>query len=193
MAAVVPGSAGEGPAPLVPESGGEQGRQARSSEVVEQAKLELSARYGLLVAEAFELLRGLARSQHRSVEEFAESVVRSGGRLDADLRGHFASSRGDDRNGSAAASLSPELVIEAPTAAAAFVLAGSLAEYGARALVEEGVWRVAVDRCSSFPEGTPGALSRTKQWLAACGLDTARVTLDGETYTLDCSADGVRC
>jgi len=50
-----------------------------------------------------------------------------------------------------------------------------------------------VDRCSSFSEGTPGALSRTKRWLGACGLDTARVTLDGETYLLDCSADGVRC
>jgi ANTAR domain-containing protein len=50
---------------------------------VEQAKLELSARYGLLLDEAFELLSGLARSQRRSVEEFAESVVRSGGRLDA--------------------------------------------------------------------------------------------------------------
>ena len=89
------------------------------------------------------------------------------------------------RTGSATASLSPELLIEAPSAAAAFLLAGSLAGYGARAIFESGAWRVAVDRCSSFSEGVPGALSRTSQWLVACGLATTSVTLNGETYLLD--------
>jgi hypothetical protein len=187
MATVASGSAGEGPAPLL--SRAEDEHQARSSEVVEQAKLELSARYGLLLDEAFEMLRGLARSQRRSVEEFAKSVVGSGGRLDGDLRGHSAGRLERVQHGSGTASVSPELLIEAPTAAAAFVLAGSLAEYGAHAVVEEG-WRVVVDRCSSCSEGVPGALSRTKRWLTACGLATARVTLNGETYLLDGSADG---
>jgi hypothetical protein len=158
---------------------------------VEQAKLELSARYGLLLDEAFEMLRGLARSQRCSVEEFAASVVRSGGRLDGDLRGDSGGRLARVQNGAGTASLSPELLIEAPTAAAAFVLAGSLAEYGARAVVEEGAWRVVVDRCSSGSKGVSGALSRARQSLAACGLATATMTLNGETHLLDCSTDGV--
>jgi hypothetical protein len=161
---------------------------------VEQAKLELSARYGLLVDEAFEMLRGLARSQRCSVEEFAESVVRSGGRLDGELRRDSGGKLARVQNGAGTASLSPELLIEAPTAAAAFVLAGSLAEYGARAVVEEGAWRVVVDRCSSVSNGVSGvsgALSRARQSLAACGLATTTMTLNGETHLLDCSTDGV--
>jgi ANTAR domain-containing protein len=189
MAAVARRSAGEGPAPLVSRSG--QGRQARSSEVVERAKLELSARYGLLPHEAFELLRGLARAQRRSLEEYAESVVTSGGRLDGDRRGDSGRGLRSVDNGSGAAGRSPELRIEAPSAAAAFVLAGSLAEYGARAVVEEGAWRVVVDRCSSFSEGVPGALSRARRSLATCGLATATMTLNGTPYLLDCSTDGV--
>lgn len=88
-------------------------------------------------------------------------------------------------------SASSELVVEAPSAVAAFVLAGSLADYGARATVEGGVWRVVVDRCSSFSEGTPGALSRTKGWLAAYGFATTSVTVLGKTYLLDGSTDGL--
>jgi hypothetical protein len=159
---------------------------------VEQAKLELSARYGFLLDEAFEMLCGLARSQRCTVEEFANSVVRSGGRLDGDLRGD---SRGATlvviQGGLGTASVSSELFIEAPSAASAFVLAGSLAEYGARAVVEGGAWRVVVDRCSSFSEGRTGALSRTKQWLAEFGIATTSVTIDGETYALDSSPNGV--
>ena len=152
----------------------------------------LSARYGLLLDEAFEMLCALALSQRCSVDEFADSVVRSGGRLDGDLRGGSASSFGSVQNGSGTVSPSAELLIEAPSAASAFLLAGELAEYGARAAAERGAWRVVVDRCSSFPEGAPGALSRTRGWLAECGLATANVTLNGETYLLDCSTHGIR-
>jgi hypothetical protein len=151
----------------------------------------VSARYGLLPDEAFEVVRGLARSQRRSVEEFADSVVKGGGRLDGELDAGPSDGLVGSQNGTKAASRSPELLIETPSAASAIVLAGSLSEYGARAVVEQGVWRVVVDRCNSFSEGAPGALSRTRQWLEACGLATARVTLDGETYLLDGSANGV--
>jgi hypothetical protein len=48
---------------------------------------------------------------------------------------------------------------------------------------------VVVDRCSPSSEGVARALSRTREWLAACGLATASVTLNGETYLLDGSAD----
>ena len=83
-----------------------------------------------------------------------------------------------------------ELVIDAPSAASAFVLAGSLADYGARAVVEDGVWRVVVQRCSASGAGLPGALSHVRRWLADCGFPTTSVTLDGETYLLDGSLDG---
>ena len=184
MATVAQGRVGDGPAPLVSQSG----HQAGSSDVVEQAKLELSGRYGLLLDEAFEMLCALARSQRRSVEEFADSVVRSSGRLDGEARDNSGDSLLSSQNGRGTISLSPELLIEAPSAVSAFLLAGSLADYGAHAVVEEGVWRVIVDRCSSFSEGTPGALSRTSEWLAASGLATATVTLNGQTYLLDGSS-----
>jgi len=189
MATVARGNAGDSPPPLVSQSGDEQGG---SWEIVEQAKLVLSTRYGFLIDEAFAMLCALARSQRCSVVEFADSVVRTSGRLDGDVRGVSGGGPASSQNGSGAASPASELLIEAPTAAAAFVLTGSLADYGARAVVEGGVWRVVVDRCSSFSEGTPGALSRTRQWLSECGLAAARVTLNGETYLLDGSADGAR-
>lgn len=93
-------SLGHGPAPFVSQSWDEQGHQARSSEVVEQAKLDLSARYGFQPDEAFEMLYALARSQRCSVEDFAYSVVRSGGRLDGDLRGDSGGSLVSTQNGS---------------------------------------------------------------------------------------------
>jgi hypothetical protein len=158
----------------------EQGQHAGSSEVVEQAKLELNARYGFLLDEAFEVLCGLARSQRCSVEEFACAVVESGGRLDGD--------RGSD---SRAGNLVPELVVEVPSAVSAFVLAGSLADFGARAVLEEDTWQVVVDRCSSFSAGTLGVLSRTKSWMAEWGLASASVRLDGKAYLLEASAGGV--
>jgi AmiR/NasT family two-component response regulator len=50
--------------------------------VIEQAKGAISARQGITPDIAFEMLRGLARSQHRDIEEFAAAVVANGGRLD---------------------------------------------------------------------------------------------------------------
>jgi len=191
MAAVEQQSVGDGPAPLVSQAGDEQGHQARPSEVVEQAKLELSARYGFQLDEAFEMLSALARSQRCSLENYAYSSVKSRGRLDGDSQGDSGASLVSNQNGSETTSASSDFVIEAPSAAAAFVLAGSLAHYGARPVIEGGAWRVVVDRCNSFSEGTAGALSRTKQCLAACDVATASVTLHGETYLLDASTDEI--
>jgi len=50
--------------------------------VLEQAKGALSARFGLLPEEALELMRGLARSQRRELQEFAAEIVRNEGRLE---------------------------------------------------------------------------------------------------------------
>lgn len=61
----------------------EQLRRALESRVViEQAKGAVSARFGLLPEEAFELIRGLARSQRRRIHDLAADVVRNHGRLD---------------------------------------------------------------------------------------------------------------
>ena len=61
----------------------EQLREALESRiVVEQAKGAVSARFGILPEEAFELLRGLSRSQRRSLSEFAAEVVKNRGALD---------------------------------------------------------------------------------------------------------------
>jgi hypothetical protein len=51
---------------------------------------------------------------------------------------------------------------------------------------------VVVDRGTSSCEGVAGALSRTSEWLAACGLATASVTLNGENYLLDAAARKAR-
>ena len=139
MATVIRGSAGNSPAPLVPRSGDEKGLQAHSSKVVDQAKLELSARYGLPPDEALEMLCASARSQRCSVEEFADTVVRSGGRLDGDPRGDSSGRTVSSQNGSENETLPPELLIDAPSAASAFLLVGSLADYGAHAVVERDV------------------------------------------------------
>jgi len=50
--------------------------------VIEQAKGAVSARFGILPDEAFELIRGLSRSQRRRVSEFAAQVVKNRGALD---------------------------------------------------------------------------------------------------------------
>ena len=55
--------------------------------VIEQAKVALSARFGVSSEEALYLLEGLARSQRREPHEFAAEVLRNGGRLDGDLVG----------------------------------------------------------------------------------------------------------
>jgi AmiR/NasT family two-component response regulator len=61
----------------------EQLRSALSTRIViEQAKGAISARHDTTPEIAFEMLRGLARSQRRSIHEFAARVVEHGGRLD---------------------------------------------------------------------------------------------------------------
>ena len=95
------------------------------------------------------------------------------------------------QNGSEAASLAAELLIEMPSAAAASGLAGSLADYGARVVVEEGAWLVVVESCDSSFARAPGALSRTKRWMAERSLPSASVRLYGKTYLLDGATDGV--
>jgi hypothetical protein len=102
------GSAGDSHAALVSQSGDEQGHQAGSSEIVEQAKLVLSARYGLRLDEAFWMLSALARSQCCSVEEFADNVVSRSGRLDGDVRGDSGGKLPRVQNGSGTAGLSPD-------------------------------------------------------------------------------------
>jgi ANTAR domain len=191
MAVVERHSAGQGPVQLLSRSEEEQGQQAGSSEVVEQAKLVLSARYGFLPGEAFELLDGLARSQRCCVEEFAASVVRSGGCLDGDLRDDSGGSLISSPNGSGAASHAADLLIEVPPAQAASGLADSLADYGARSVIEEGTWLVVVDSCDACFARAPGALSRTKRWMAERSLPSASVRLYGKSYLLDGSTDGV--
>jgi AmiR/NasT family two-component response regulator len=49
--------------------------------VIEQAKGAVSARLDTTPEVAFELMRGLARSQRRSMDEFAAEIVANGGRL----------------------------------------------------------------------------------------------------------------
>jgi ANTAR domain len=79
---------GKAPAPAYAlvralEQENEQLRRALESRVViEQAKGAVSARCGLLPEEAFELIRGLARSQRRRIHDLAAEIVRNHGRLD---------------------------------------------------------------------------------------------------------------
>jgi AmiR/NasT family two-component response regulator len=53
----------------------------RSRIVLEQAKGAISARFGTTPDIAFEMMRGLARSQRRSIHDYAVEIVANGGRL----------------------------------------------------------------------------------------------------------------
>lgn len=65
------------------EAENEQLREAlRSRITIEQAKGAVSARLGTTPEVAFELIRGLARSQRRNLQEYAAHLVAHGGRLD---------------------------------------------------------------------------------------------------------------
>jgi AmiR/NasT family two-component response regulator len=57
-------------------------RALESRVVIEQAKGAVAARRGVSLEEAFELVRGLARSQRREIHEFCVEVVANRGRLD---------------------------------------------------------------------------------------------------------------
>ena len=191
MAAVTQGSAGEGPARLVSQSGVEKEHPCARTRLSNRRSVELSARYGFLLEEAFEMLCGLAKSQHRSVEEFADSIVRSGGRLDGDGRGDSGASLVSIQNGPGTASLSSELLIEAPSAASAFVLAGSLAEYGARAVVEGGSLAGRRRSLQLLLRGAAGC-SRAHEKVARRSWSSDDLgDSERDTYRLDGSANGV--
>jgi AmiR/NasT family two-component response regulator len=51
--------------------------------ILEQAKGAISARCDVTPEIAFEMMRGLARSQRRNLHEYAAEIVANGGRLDA--------------------------------------------------------------------------------------------------------------
>jgi AmiR/NasT family two-component response regulator len=80
MAALAQRSADHDRAPVVSQD--EQAHNPLDDVLIERAKQALVGRYGFLPGEAFEVLSGLAHSQQRPIEEFAESVIESGGRLD---------------------------------------------------------------------------------------------------------------
>lgn len=58
-------------------------RTALASRIaIEQAKGAVAVRHGTTPEVAFEMIRGLARSQRRNLHAFAAEVVAGGGRLD---------------------------------------------------------------------------------------------------------------
>ena len=66
----------------------EQLRTALESRIIlEQAKGAISARCHVDPETAFELMRGLARSQRRNLQDYAEEIVANGGRLSTDKAG----------------------------------------------------------------------------------------------------------
>ena len=48
--------------------------------MIEQAKTAMASRFGITTHESFELMRGLARSQNRSLHEFAAEVLANDGK-----------------------------------------------------------------------------------------------------------------
>src|SRR4029453_17695366 len=73
------------PGPVFLSSQDEHAQNPLDDVLIERAKQALVTRYGFLPGEAFAVLAGLAHSQQRTLEEFAESVVRTNGRLDGEL------------------------------------------------------------------------------------------------------------
>jgi hypothetical protein len=66
------------------EAENEQHRTALGSPIIlEQAKGAISVRCGVDPETAFEMIRGLARSQHREIHEYAAEIVVNGGRFSA--------------------------------------------------------------------------------------------------------------
>jgi AmiR/NasT family two-component response regulator len=61
---------------------GERLQAFLDSRIVEQAKVAISARLDTTPDVAFEILSGLARSQGREIENYAEAVVARRGLLD---------------------------------------------------------------------------------------------------------------
>jgi hypothetical protein len=61
---------------------GSSAPQASSDQIVAGARRAIGARLGIPAEIAYEMLRGLARSQGRELHEYAAAVVANGGRLD---------------------------------------------------------------------------------------------------------------
>ena len=76
------------------------------------------------------------------------------------------------------------LRIEAPSAAAAFVLAGSLGKSAARATLEEDRWVVLVSLGSGGPSAITEALSATREWLLECNVAATTLSYDGQTHVM---------
>jgi hypothetical protein len=76
------------------------------------------------------------------------------------------------------------LRIEAPSAAAAFVLAGSLGKYRARAVAEAGQWIVVIPPQGAAQGVIHDALSVTRDWLIECDVPATSVTVDGQSHLL---------
>jgi hypothetical protein len=77
------------------------------------------------------------------------------------------------------------LRIEAPSAAAAFVLVDRLTSLGASTEgTARGGWVIVVP-LDGAPKGTvPECLARTREWLDICSLASASVSVDGHTLLL---------
>jgi hypothetical protein len=82
---------------------------------------------------------------------------------------------------------SHDLLIEAPSAAAAVVLAGSLGSFGARAEHQSDRWVVLVrpDSPGGGHQGTIGeVLSVTRRWLLECNVSATSVFYDGQAHVM---------
>lgn len=77
-----------------------------------------------------------------------------------------------------------QLSIDAPSAAAAFVLAGSLGRLRARAVYRGDAWVVLVSPLRGGPSAIAQALSATRDWLLECNVPATSVSYDGRTHLM---------
>lgn len=78
------------------------------------------------------------------------------------------------------------LRIDAPSAAAAFVLVDLLGERCKATSTgrPDGSWEISVPLNGGARATVSNALSAATEWLAQCGLESAAVTIDGRTRVL---------
>ena len=79
------------------------------------------------------------------------------------------------------------LQIDAPTAAAAVVLAGSLEKFQARTVRDAGRWLV-LARPVPAGSGSHGSVSKAltiiREWMLECGVPATTITYDGQSHLL---------
>lgn len=82
------------------------------------------------------------------------------------------------------------LIISSPTAAAAYTLVDLLHEHcNAVATPQmDSSWQVCVELTGAPRDVLPATLSAAREWLDRCGLASAPVAFDGQTYLLRGSA-----